>query len=163
MQKLRGAQWDGLTFDELAATIGPFAVDQTTPYCLLKLTEIDTKLNAAGLQRLLSDLRNRKPAPEYWPGSFDHAWMNSAIDELAIHDSNVKGFVGSTRIILDPPNDGRRLVIDTKFASIFTLHHGHERFKSGYLYQIYAYLRSRESTHPNADGMLLHPAIDQTV
>jgi len=96
LQKLRGAQWDGLNFDELVAIIGPFAADQTTPYRLLKLTEIETKLNAAGLQRLLGDIRNRKPAPEYWPDSFDHAWMNSAIDELAIHDSSVKGFVGST-------------------------------------------------------------------
>ena len=68
-----------------------------------------------------------------------------------------------TDIILDPPNGGRRLVIDTKFASIFTLHLGHERFKSGYLYQIYAYLRSQENTHPDTDGMLLHPSIGESV
>lgn len=68
-----------------------------------------------------------------------------------------------TDIILDPPNGGRRLVIDTKFASIFTLHHEKEIFKSGYLYQIYAYLRSQEGAHPDADGMLLHPAIGESV
>ena len=96
LQKIRGAQWDGLSFDELVATIEPFALDQTTPYRLLKLNEIETKLNAVGAQRLVNDIRNRNPAPEYWPGCFDYAWMNSAIDELAIHDSDVKGFVGNT-------------------------------------------------------------------
>jgi len=46
-----------------------------------------------------------------------------------------------TDIVLDPPGDYRRIVIDTKVASILTV----DRFekatlKSGYLYQMYAYL-----------------------
>ncbi|MEO8133133.1 MAG: 5-methylcytosine-specific restriction endonuclease system specificity protein McrC [Betaproteobacteria bacterium] len=69
-----------------------------------------------------------------------------------------------TDIILDPPDAGQRLVIDTKFTSIL----GRGRFgdvtlKSGYLYQMYAYLRSQEGREPrweNAAGLLLHPAID---
>jgi very-short-patch-repair endonuclease len=96
LQKLRGVRWDGRSFDEIAATVEPFALDQTTPYRLLKLTEIEMKLSAEGLQRLLSDIRNRKPVPEYWSDSFDYAWIQSAIDELAIHDPDVKGFVGTT-------------------------------------------------------------------
>ncbi|UKJ76045.1 5-methylcytosine-specific restriction endonuclease system specificity protein McrC [Azospirillum brasilense] len=68
-----------------------------------------------------------------------------------------------TDIVLDPPNCGRRVVIDTKFTSILAS----GRFcgatlKSGYLYQMYAYLRSQEGPDPRWDdaaGLFLHPAI----
>jgi 5-methylcytosine-specific restriction enzyme subunit McrC len=69
-----------------------------------------------------------------------------------------------TDIVMDPPDGGRRVVIDTKFSSIV----GKGRFnnsslKSGYLYQMYAYLRSQEgfnSRWDGAAGLLLHPAIN---
>jgi 5-methylcytosine-specific restriction enzyme subunit McrC len=72
-----------------------------------------------------------------------------------------------TDIVLDPPNAGRRVVIDTKFTSI--LASGRFRdvsLKSGYLYQMYAYLRSQEGCDPRWDhaaGLLLHPAIDASL
>jgi 5-methylcytosine-specific restriction enzyme subunit McrC len=69
-----------------------------------------------------------------------------------------------TDIILDPPIAGRRLVIDTKFTSIFTSGPFREAsLKSEHLYQMYAYLRSQEGRDPRWDrsaGLLLHPAID---
>jgi len=72
-----------------------------------------------------------------------------------------------TDIVLDPPGDYRRIVIDTKFASILVV----DRFerallKSGYLYQMYAYLRSQEGCEPRWDtaaGLFLHPATDTTL
>ncbi|MXZ91693.1 MAG: 5-methylcytosine-specific restriction endonuclease system specificity protein McrC [Chloroflexi bacterium] len=59
---------------------------------------------------------------------------------------------------------GRRIVIDTKFTSIIvTGQQGKETFKSGSIYQIYAYLRSQEndddSLSLNSAGILLYPAI----
>jgi very-short-patch-repair endonuclease len=96
LQSLRSASWEALTFDDLAATVEPFAQDQTTPYRLLKLNELETKLESAGLKRLLSDLRKRKPDPDCWPDCFEYAWISSAIDELAIQDPEVKTFVGNT-------------------------------------------------------------------
>jgi 5-methylcytosine-specific restriction enzyme subunit McrC len=61
----------------------------------------------------------------------------------------------------------RRIVIDTKFTSILTKNqYGQERFKSGYLYQMYAYLRSQEDrspSHKTAEGILLHPSKGMTV
>jgi 5-methylcytosine-specific restriction enzyme subunit McrC len=68
-----------------------------------------------------------------------------------------------TDIVLDALNADRRLVIDTKFTSVL----GQGRFsdaslKSGYLYQMYAYLRSQEGRGPRWDtaaGLFLHPAI----
>ena len=73
-----------------------------------------------------------------------------------------------TDIILDnPKNGGCRMVIDTKFTSILTKgRFGRESIKSGYLYQMYAYLRSQEGIDPlwdRASGMFLHPAIDRTL
>ena len=68
-----------------------------------------------------------------------------------------------TDIMLDFPN-GRRLVIDTKFASV--LSPGQYRastLKSGYIYQMYAYLRSQEGLAPEwqqAAGLFLHPSIN---
>jgi len=55
-----------------------------------------------------------------------------------------------------------RIVIDTKFTAIFTASTYRENIlKSGYLYQIYAYLRSQERPEDaaslTAEGMLLHP------
>jgi 5-methylcytosine-specific restriction enzyme subunit McrC len=72
-----------------------------------------------------------------------------------------------TDIVLDPPDDGRRLVIDTKFTSILAGgRFGDASLKSGCLYQIYAYLRSQEGCDPRWDeaaGLLLHPAIDASL
>ncbi len=66
-----------------------------------------------------------------------------------------------TDIVIEAP--GRRLVIDTKFTDILTRNRfGRERFKSGYLYQMYAYLGSqahRGGVHATAEGLLLHPSL----
>lgn len=72
-----------------------------------------------------------------------------------------------TDIMLDPPNGQRRLVIDTKFTSILASgRFGGAGLKSGYLYQMYAYLRSQEGRDPRWDaaaGLFLHPAIGQSL
>lgn len=64
-------------------------------------------------------------------------------------------------------NDGaqsRRIVIDTKFMSIVTGGWQRERsLRSGNIYQMYAYLRSQESTNDplsrNSTGVLLYPSL----
>ena len=73
-----------------------------------------------------------------------------------------------TDIILDDYGAERRVVIDTKFTSIITRGwYREETLRSGYLYQMYAYLRSQEDNGDplavNAAGLLLHPAIDEMV
>lgn len=65
-------------------------------------------------------------------------------------------------IELDNVEAGRRIIIDTKFTPL--LKDGYRRkqsLHSGYIYQIYAYLRSQEGIDELADsasGMLLHPS-----
>lgn len=68
-----------------------------------------------------------------------------------------------TDIVVDAPCVQRRLVIDTKFTSILgTGRFGDARLKSGYLYQMYAYLRSQEGRDERwntSAGLFLHPAV----
>ena len=77
----------------------------------------------------------------------------------------------TTDIILERPTEagtptGSRLVIDTKFTSMVgTGQYGKLTLHSGYIYQIYAYLRSQEmpsdSLSLTASGMLLHPSVGE--
>jgi len=67
-----------------------------------------------------------------------------------------------TDIELNQHASGRRIVIDTKFTAIFTSSSYRDQIlKSGYLYQLYTYLRSQERPEDpvslTAEGMLLHP------
>ena len=67
-----------------------------------------------------------------------------------------------TDIELNHVATGRRIVIDTKFTAIFTASTYRDQIlKSGYLYQLYTYLRSQERRDDPAsmssEGMLLHP------
>jgi 5-methylcytosine-specific restriction enzyme subunit McrC len=71
-------------------------------------------------------------------------------------------------IILDHSGEGRRIVIDTKFNSVVTRGWYREvTLRSGYVYQIYAYLRSQEGNDDrlaaNASGLLLHPSVGDMV
>ena len=77
-----------------------------------------------------------------------------------------------TDIVLEDHAADRRIVVDTKFTSVLTKGRFREGIlKSGYLYQIYAYLRSQEesgdSLSNHAGGLLLHPSVgemmDETV
>jgi 5-methylcytosine-specific restriction enzyme subunit McrC len=69
-----------------------------------------------------------------------------------------------TDIILDHARSGHRLVIDTKFNAIVTPGwYKDESLRSGYVYQMYAYLRSQAGCgNPIADtasGIMLHPSV----
>ena len=73
-----------------------------------------------------------------------------------------------TDVILDHEGLGRRILIDTKFTSIVTSGwHREQTLRSGYLYQVYAYLRSQvgrgDLLADHAEGLLLHPAIGESV
>lgn len=58
---------------------------------------------------------------------------------------------------------GRRIVIDTKFTSITSAGwYRKNSLKSGYVYQIYAYLLSQSPTEPTSEkseGLMLHPVV----
>jgi 5-methylcytosine-specific restriction enzyme subunit McrC len=71
-------------------------------------------------------------------------------------------------IILENKATQQRVVIDTKFTSVFgASQHRAAVLKSGYIYQIYAYLRSQERLSDplslTTAGMFIHPSIDGEV
>ena len=73
-----------------------------------------------------------------------------------------------TDIVLDYPEAGRRIVIDTKLNSVVTSGwYREETLRSEYVYQIYAYLGSQEGQGDrlaeSASGLLLHPSVGDLV
>ena len=73
-----------------------------------------------------------------------------------------------TDISLTRKSDKRRMVIDAKYyPSLFASgRHDTDKFRSGHLYQIYAYLRSQEEKgngFRNASGILLYPTVEQDI
>lgn len=69
-----------------------------------------------------------------------------------------------TDVVVEHSASGWRLIVDTKFNSLLTRGwYREEVIRSGYLYQIYAYVRSQERVNDPlsncAAGMLLHPAV----
>lgn len=73
-----------------------------------------------------------------------------------------------TDIVLDHPASNHRIVIDTKFTAILVASHFREAvLRSGYLYQLYAYLRSQEIAGDplcnHASGLLLHPSVGEMI
>lgn len=65
-------------------------------------------------------------------------------------------------------NAYRRIVVETKFANALSVNqHGKEIFKSGHLYQLYAYLQSQAGIgNPcgdTAEGVLVYPVIGQEI
>ena len=73
-----------------------------------------------------------------------------------------------TDIVLEHPSLSRRLIIDTKFNSVLTSgQFRKDSLRSGYLYQIYAYIRTQvredDPLSGRADGLLLHPSVNEPV
>ena len=73
-----------------------------------------------------------------------------------------------TDIVLEHGSASRRIVIDTKFNSILTSGwYRDETLRSGYLYQMYAYLQSQsgrgDPVADHAEGLLLHPCTGPSI
>jgi 5-methylcytosine-specific restriction enzyme subunit McrC len=74
----------------------------------------------------------------------------------------------NTDVVLDHVALGKRIVIDTKFTSIVTKGwYRDETLRSGYIFQIYSYLRSQvgrgDAIADHAAGLLLHPSVGEMV
>ena len=103
---------------------------------------------------LTQDWRVTPQSPIAWPLEGDEEKVNSLVPGM-VRD-----------IVLESRN--QRIVIDTKFTEIVsTGQYGNTTFKSGNIYQLYAYLRSQEDASDplslHSTGVLLYPAIDACV
>lgn len=96
-----------------------------------------------------------------WTGK-THAWP------IAWKTSGIDAIMPSMRtdVVLENQTAQRRIIIDTKFNAVLTRGWYKEKtLRSGYLYQIYSYLRSQEGQGDplaeHARGMLLHPSVGE--
>lgn len=84
---------------------------------------------------------------------------------IETHSDGINQFFPNmkTDIILESLVARRRIVIDTKFTAITKDGQYRETLNSGYIYQMYAYLRSQDGIGDeiadNAEGVLLHPSV----
>lgn len=96
-----GTTTDAGSFDDMplmaaAARLGALASDQLTPYRLPGVYAIRSRLTAAGLSRLLDDLREHGVAPEHWAARFEYVWLYSALEEALASDASLASFNGRT-------------------------------------------------------------------
>jgi very-short-patch-repair endonuclease len=96
LETICNSRWDGLELADVAKKVSALSSDNTTPYRIRQLCEIEQELHSLGVQRLVDEIRtSRKPAA-LWSALFQHVWLTSALDSAAINDPSVRGFVGST-------------------------------------------------------------------
>ncbi|HXP42716.1 MAG TPA: AAA domain-containing protein, partial [Candidatus Acidoferrales bacterium] len=85
-----------LSLDELASLVSGLQADHRTPHQIPKLNQIERSLAASGVEKLVAEIRSRKPEVRLWPEIFEYAWFASALDNASQTDPDIGGFVGST-------------------------------------------------------------------
>jgi hypothetical protein len=60
------------------------------------LCVIEQELHSLGVQRLIEEIRATRRPAEQWRALFQHVWLKSTLDMLAISEPSIRGFVGST-------------------------------------------------------------------
>jgi very-short-patch-repair endonuclease len=87
---------DQFSLDELTSLVSVLQGDRRTPFQLPKLNQIERSLEAAGLVKLVAEIRSRKPDTRLWSDTFQYAWIASGLDSVSQADPEIGGFVGST-------------------------------------------------------------------
>ena len=85
-----------LSLDELVSLVSGLQADHRTPHQIPKLNQIERSLAASGIEKLVAEIRSRKPEVRLWPEIFEYAWFASALDNVSQTDPEIGGFVGST-------------------------------------------------------------------
>jgi len=102
------------------------------------------------------------PASEGWRvyASKRHAWPVTAKSPAFANYLPTM----ETDIILENQSEERRIIVDTKYTRLLTRsRYSRETFKTGHMYQLYAYLRTQEQPgdplSPQSEGLLLYPSL----
>jgi very-short-patch-repair endonuclease len=90
------SSWNGLELSEVSARVLSLASDNTTPYRINRLYEIEQELYSLGVQRLVDEIRTTRRPANQWGALFQYVWLESTLDSAAINDPSIRGFVGST-------------------------------------------------------------------
>lgn len=85
-----------IPIQELFDRMRKLAQDNTTPYRVGRVCEIERNLFALGVQRLVDEIRQARRPADQWIPLFEHVWLSSTLDMAALNDPAVRAFVGST-------------------------------------------------------------------
>jgi very-short-patch-repair endonuclease len=88
--------WTCGSITEVRSGVDSLAADSITPYQLLRLTEIESKLFALGVQPLVDELRSKRIPARLWGSVLKYSWLSSTLDAIASADTHVRGFIGET-------------------------------------------------------------------
>jgi very-short-patch-repair endonuclease len=92
----RLAHWPKGSIAQIAEEVAALAQDSSTPHRVFAASEVEKRIQKAGAMNVLEDLRMRKVPAFYWKEACKYAWLASTLDHLAMTDSQVHGFIGST-------------------------------------------------------------------
>lgn len=89
------SSWDALELADVAKRVSALSADNTTPYRIRRLYEIEQELYSLGVQCLVDEIRNTRRSAAQWVALFQHVWLKSTLDSAALNDPSIRGFVGS--------------------------------------------------------------------
>jgi very-short-patch-repair endonuclease len=93
---LPGKHFEQLTIDGLASLLTRLAADSSTPQQIPKLTKLENGLEAAGIAKLVREIREKKAESRAWFRMFEYSWIASTLDLASQNDPDIWGFQGST-------------------------------------------------------------------
>src|SRR5260370_2291835 len=82
-----------LSLDELVSLFSGLQADHRTPHQIPKLTQIERSLAASGVEKLVAEIRSRKPELRLWPEIFEYAWFASPLENANQTNPGFGGFV----------------------------------------------------------------------
>lgn len=82
--------------DDLLKQFQKLASEDSTPYRVSRVCEIERSLKDCGVHRLIEEIRTSRLPAQNWIPRFDFVWLSSALDLAALNDPGVRAFVGST-------------------------------------------------------------------
>ncbi len=91
-----GGSLEGMPLTEAASRLRALSADRRTPYLLPGVHAVRSSLQAAGLARLLDDLREHSVAPEHWVARFEYIWLYSTLEQVLATDPGLASFNGRT-------------------------------------------------------------------
>jgi very-short-patch-repair endonuclease len=93
---LPSRRFNQCSIGELAESIASLDADQSTPFKIPKLSQIEQSLEKIGVGKLVTELKTQKPDAKVWPKIFQFVWLASTLEAVCQQDPEVRGFVGST-------------------------------------------------------------------
>jgi len=96
LASILGRELDSLDLAQYEALLGQLKEDDVTPHQIPKLTHIENALDAAGIGKLIAEIRETRPESVMWPDIFRYSWIASTLDAVSENDAEVRGFKGIT-------------------------------------------------------------------